>query len=176
MAGSASVSAMSIGSRQTFCYNIPRSADRLLMCSDGKALTALRFDDSGGERQMLTADEGCSLPLFGDVCRWLDSYFAGEKPTFDIPLSLQGSDFQLRVWHELLTIPYGHTIPYGELARRIGCRSAQAVGGAVSRNPVVIIVPCHRVVGADGSMTGYAYGLNRKQYLLQLESRQPTGK
>ncbi len=174
MAGSASVSAMSIGSSHTFCYNIPHTADRLLMCSDGKALTALQFDDTGDGHQILAADGDCPLSLFGDVCRWLDSYFVGEKPAFDIPLSLQGSDFQLRVWRELLTIPYGHTVTYGELARRIGCRSAQAVGGAVSRNPVVIIVPCHRVVGADGSMTGYAYGLNRKRYLLQLESRQAT--
>ena len=87
------------------------------------------------------------------------------------PLSLKGTPFQQRVWKELLTIPYGQTVTYGELARRIGCRSAHAVGGAVGRNPISIIVPCHRVVGTDGSLTGYAAGLDRKRALLELEQK-----
>ena len=82
-----------------------------------------------------------------------------------------GSAFRQRVWKELLTIPYGQTVTYGELARRLGCRSAQAVGGAVGRNPISLIVPCHRVVGADGALTGYAGGLDRKRALLQVEQK-----
>ena len=87
------------------------------------------------------------------------------------PLSLKGTPFQQRLWEALLTIPYGHTVTYGELARRLGCRSAQAVGGAVGRNPISIIVPCHRVVGTNGNLTGYAAGLDRKRTLLELEQK-----
>jgi methylated-DNA-[protein]-cysteine S-methyltransferase len=87
------------------------------------------------------------------------------------PIKQTGTDFQLRVWQSLLEIPYGQTISYGELARRIGCRSAQAVGQAVGRNPISIIVPCHRVIGSNGSLVGYEWGLERKQYLLQLEKQ-----
>ena len=87
------------------------------------------------------------------------------------PINQSGTGFQLRVWKALLDIPYGQTISYGELARRIGCRSAQAIGQAVGRNPIAIIVPCHRVIGSDGSLVGYEWGLERKQYLLQLEKQ-----
>ena len=104
------------------------------------------------------------------VCRWLDCYFSGHCPDFLPPLALQGTPFQRRVWRALMDIPYGATTTYGALARSVGCRSAQAVGQAVGRNPVAIIVPCHRVVGSDGTLTGYAYGLERKEYLLKLES------
>ena len=91
-------------------------------------------------------------------------------PDFTPPLLLRGSEFRLKVWHELLTIPYGHTLTYGSLARRIGCRSPQAVGGAVGHNPIALIVPCHRVVGAGGALTGYAAGLGRKAALLNMEA------
>lgn len=97
-------------------------------------------------------------------------YFAGRKPDFTPPLVFECTDFQRRVWQALNEIPYGQTTTYGEIARRIGCRSAQAVGSAVGRNPIAIIIPCHRVIGTDGTLTGYAFGLDRKQYLLQLES------
>jgi methylated-DNA-[protein]-cysteine S-methyltransferase len=101
----------------------------------------------------------------------LDEYFAGTRTDFDLPLSLHGTDFQRRVWLELTRIPYGETISYGELARRIGRPNAmRAVGLANGRNPVSIIVPCHRVIGADGSLTGYGGGLDRKRLLLGLES------
>ena len=106
-----------------------------------------------------------------EVIRWLDIFFSGHQPDFLPPIRLVGTDFQCRVWQALLEIPYGETTTYGELARRISCRSAQAVGQAVGRNPIAIIVPCHRVVGSDGSLTGYAYGLEKKQYLLQLEKQ-----
>ena len=135
----------------------------ITLTSDGKALTGLRF----GEQEPSTA----GLPVFDETCRWLDIYFGGCEPEFMPPVALHGTGFQQRVWHELTTIPYGHTTTYGELAERIGCRSPQAVGGAVGRNPISIIIPCHRVIGANGLLTGYAWGLDRKQYLLRLESR-----
>lgn len=101
--------------------------------------------------------------------RWLDRYFAGEAPERDLPLAPRGSDFRQRVWRELLNIPYGDTVSYGELARRVGCASARAVGNAVGHNPISLIIPCHRVVGADGRLTGYAGGTDRKAYILALE-------
>ena len=85
------------------------------------------------------------------------------------PLRPQGTPFQLRVWHELLKIPYGTTTTYGDIARHVGCRSAQAVGQAIGHNPIAIIIPCHRVIGADGSPTGYAYGIEHKMQLLNIE-------
>ena len=130
---------------------------------DGAALTALRFTTA--------ADAAVSTNIPADIQRWLDCYFSGSRPDYVPPLKLQGSVFQQRVWRELLAIPYGRTTTYGEIARRIGCRSAQAVGQAVGRNPIAVVVPCHRVVGADGTLTGYAYGLELKRRLLEFESR-----
>ncbi|MCR4824556.1 MAG: methylated-DNA--[protein]-cysteine S-methyltransferase [Bacteroidales bacterium] len=118
------------------------------------------------ELQDVTA--GTALPVFDDACRWLDIYFSGTEPDFTPRLDLRGTPFQLAVWKQLLAIPYGHIVTYSELARRLGA-SPQAVGGAVGRNPVSLIVPCHRVVGAGGRLTGYAGGLDRKARLLQLE-------
>jgi methylated-DNA-[protein]-cysteine S-methyltransferase len=101
----------------------------------------------------------------------LRAYFAGELRDFDLPLALDGTDFQRRVWNALRDIPFGTAISYGELARRIGQPSAsRAVGAANGRNPVAIIVPCHRVIGADGALTGYGGGLDRKRWLLQHEA------
>jgi methylated-DNA-[protein]-cysteine S-methyltransferase len=100
----------------------------------------------------------------------LEAYFAGSRETFDVPLDLQGTDFQRRVWAGLLEIPYGETMSYGELARRVARPGAsRAVGLANGRNPVAIIVPCHRVIGADGTLTGYGGGLDRKVWLLDHE-------
>lgn len=106
---------------------------------------------------------------------WLDAYFAGKVPEVAIPMHLKGTPFQMEVWEILCQIPYGQTITYGQIARQIAHRrgmvtmSAQAVGGAVGRNPISIIVPCHRVMGADGSLTGYAGGVDKKMALLTLE-------
>jgi methylated-DNA-[protein]-cysteine S-methyltransferase len=109
---------------------------------------------------------------FTEAARQLDAYFAGTRTEFDLELALAGTQFQLRVWKELQAVGYGETISYGQLAGRIGQPSAsRAVGLANGRNPVSIIVPCHRVVGADGSLTGYGGGLPRKQYLLAHEQR-----
>jgi methylated-DNA-[protein]-cysteine S-methyltransferase len=111
-------------------------------------------------------------PVLAAAARQLDAYFDGELTDFDLPLSLDGSLFQRTVWAALQDIPYGETISYGELARRIGQPSAsRAVGLANGRNPVSIVVPCHRVIGADGSLTGYGGGMDRKRFLLALEQR-----
>ena len=142
---------------------------RITLATDSTALTNLSFDSINSIESINSIVSIDSIPSLSSTRRWIDLYFSGRQPAFTPPINLRGTDFQRRVWQLLLTIPYGQTVTYGELARRIGCRSAQAVGGAVGRNPIALIVPCHRVVGADGSLTGYAYGLDRKQYLLQLE-------
>ena len=145
----------------------------ITLASDGMALTGLYFD---GERDFpdLSAAHKKDLPVFGEVMRWLDLYFAGKEPDFMPPLAPVGTTFQQAVWEILRTIPYGGTMTYGAIAKRLekvtGKRmSAQAVGGAVGRNPISILIPCHRVIGADGSLTGYAGGLDKKEYLLRLE-------
>ena len=107
---------------------------------------------------------------FGEVKRQLAEYFAGDRERFDLPLGLHGDAFQLRVWARISRIPYGQTVSYGDLARELGEGTlAKDVGAAVGRNPLCVIVPCHRVVGKDGSLTGYAGGLARKRFLLHLE-------
>jgi methylated-DNA-[protein]-cysteine S-methyltransferase len=109
---------------------------------------------------------------FAEVGRQLDAYFAGERQVFDLPLAPRGTAFQLRVWEELRRIPFGHTISYGELARRVGDpNAARAVGAANGQNPISIIVPCHRVIGADGSLTGFGGGVATKRALLEHEQR-----
>jgi len=116
--------------------------------------------------------DGPQRTLLDRAVRQLDEYFAGERMAFDLPVDVEGSPFQRTVWEGLARIPYGETISYGELARRIGnARAVRAVGLANGRNPVSIVVPCHRVIGADGSMTGYGGGVDRKVFLLALEAR-----
>lgn len=124
-------------------------------------LTALVFGDFGGYDH---------LPLFGETQRQMEEYFAGSRQNFDLPLDPGGTDFQRRVWRALTDIPYGTAISYRELARRAACpRGYQAVGQANGRNPLPILIPCHRVIGADGSLGGYSCGLDRKRFLLDLE-------
>jgi methylated-DNA-[protein]-cysteine S-methyltransferase len=109
-------------------------------------------------------------PLLAEAARQLDAYFAGTLTDFDLPLRLEGTAFRLRCWEALRTIPYGETISYGEQARRIGHpQAARAVGGANHHNPISIVVPCHRVIGADGTLTGYGGGLDVKRWLLAHE-------
>ena len=143
----------------------------MTMVSDGISLTALKFD---GTRFAFKFADGIpattALPVFDETRCWLDLYFAGKKPDFTPSLAPLGTPFQQKVWDILLTIPYGKTMSYGDVARRISpTMSAQAIGGAVGRNPIGIIIPCHRVIGADGSLTGYGGGLERKRWLLELE-------
>ena len=148
----------------------------ITMASDGKALTGLWFDGQKFFAYTLAPDhEEKPLPVFSAADTWLDVYFSGADPCFTPPLRLKGTPFRINVWEILLTIPYGQTMTYGEIADNIAKQngfakmSAQAVGGAVGHNPVSIIVPCHRVIGSDGSLTGYAGGIERKIKLLALE-------
>lgn len=109
-------------------------------------------------------------PIYRDLEKQLEEYFSGLRKIFGIPLSFGGSEFQKKVWNELLTVPYGRTLSYKELAQRLGDPNAiRAVAAAVGRNPMMILIPCHRIIGSDGSLTGYAGGLQRKKFLLELE-------
>ena len=142
----------------------------LMLVGDGEALHHLSMQ--GGRRPLRrdaawTRDDGA----FDNVIGQLEEYFTGARQTFTVPLSLTGNPFEQRVWRALLEIPYGETTSYGEIARGVGSPDApRAVGLANGRNPVALIVPCHRVIGADGSLTGYGGGLERKRLLLDLES------
>ena len=114
--------------------------------------------------------EDADHPPLRECFRQLAEYFAGERREFDLPLAPRGTSFQERVWKEIARVPYGETISYGELAKRAGAPGqARAAGAATGRNPVGVVIPCHRIVGSDGSLTGYAGGLHRKQSLLELE-------
>lgn len=147
----------------------------MTLVSDGTALVGLYFDGQKYAAEGLDATRTQkNLPVFEEARRWLDVYFSGRKPDFTPPTAPAGTAFQQSVWEILRTIPYGETTTYGAIAQRIeqntGCRmSAQAVGGAVGRNPISILIPCHRVIGADGSLTGYAGGLDKKESLLRIE-------
>ena len=148
----------------------------ILLAGDGNGLTGLWFE--GQKYFALHLDkeqEEREIPLFELAKGWLDVYFSGREPDFSVPLHLMGTAFQKEVWEILRSIPYGHTMTYGEIAKQLAEKrglphmSAQAGGGAVGRNPISILVPCHRVVGADGSLTGYAGGIDKKGRLLKLE-------
>lgn len=148
----------------------------MIMLSDGEGLTNLNFiEDKFYPAELVQRSQEAQLPVFDAAAKWLDAYFAGRAPGALPPLALQGSQFRMQVWQLLLQIPYGRLTTYKELAQKIapqrnsGMMSAQAVGGAVGHNPICIMVPCHRVVGTNGSLTGYAGGLWRKERLLQLE-------
>ena len=143
----------------------------LLLMSDGTSLTGLHTDNDK-HRPAMQPDWICdeTAAPFAQVKAQLRGYFEGRLTEFDLPLAPLGTEFQLRVWQELRDIPYGETISYAELARRIGRPTAsRAVGHSNARNPISIIVPCHRVIGADKSLTGYAGGLDRKRALLEHE-------
>ena len=145
----------------------------LLLMSDGRALTGLHTDNDKHRPPIATdwVRDAAAAP-FAQVRAQLDAYFDGRLTAFDLPLAPQGTAFQLQVWKRLCEIPFGETISYAELARRVGNpKASRAVGMANSRNPISIIVPCHRVIGADNSLTGYAGGLERKRDLLEHENR-----
>ena len=148
----------------------------ILLAADEVGLTGLWFE--GQKYFALHLDkehEEKEIPIFEKVKEWLDIYFSGKEPDFTVPLHFTGTDFQNEVWEILCAIPYGRTMTYGEIAKQVAAKkglprmSAQAVGGAVGRNGISVIVPCHRVVGANGSLTGYAGGIDKKIKLLQLE-------
>jgi methylated-DNA-[protein]-cysteine S-methyltransferase len=144
---------------------------RLLLTSDGEALTGLYMEVSGRPPPELEGwrEDASAGPLAAAVGQ-LEEYFAGERRRFDLPLKFEGTDFQRRVWQNLTEIPYGETLSYGALAARVGNHKAsRAVGLANGRNPIAVIVPCHRVIGADGTLTGFGGGLERKRWLLTHE-------
>jgi len=145
---------------------------RLLLAGDQLGLRRVSFENSKRSTPLQPGwkrDSGS----FTEVIRQLQAYFGGELKDFDLPLSLEGTDFQLCVWRSLSTIPYGETISYGQLAHRIGkAKAVRAVGLANRCNPIPIIIPCHRVIGSNGSLTGFGGGLSIKKKLLALEGRQ----
>ncbi|MBQ8834531.1 MAG: methylated-DNA--[Oscillospiraceae bacterium] len=142
----------------------PSPVGELLLTSDGISLTGLWMN------RETPAGEGEEPEVLCRAKQWLDAYFRGEDRPVDFSLAPEGSEFQKKVWDILLTIPYGKTLSYGTIARMLGEKmSAQAVGGAVGRNPISILIPCHRVVGAQGQLTGYAGGLDKKRWLLDHE-------
>lgn len=149
------------------CYDSPMGV--LWLTGENGILTGLSFEEKTGGSAV--SEE------FESVKRWLDEYFRGSPRRIDFPMNPAGTPFQKRIWKLLLEIPFGQTCTYGDLAKTAACQmgrdrmSAQAVGQAVGRNPIAIIIPCHRVIGADGALTGYASGLERKEWLLHHEGR-----
>ena len=156
-------------------YKTPEGFDDLVMCGDDEALTGLWFEGSRDDMREARGRERRETPVFRDTCRWLDEYFEGHDPGFTPNYRIDGlTPFRQAVIDEMLRIPYGATVSYGDIAKAIarkrgGRVSAQAVGGAVGWNPICIIIPCHRVIGADGSLTGYGGGLGNKVALLAQE-------
>lgn len=156
---------------------IDTSLGQILLTSDGERLTGLYLDDFDQILDRLEVVSGVEsnldddLEVFAVARQQLGEYLAGKRTRFDVPLAPKGTAFQLDVWHALTTIPYGATAGYGELAGWINRpQAARAVGAANGRNPISIIVPCHRVIGANGTMTGYAWGEDKKRVLLDLEA------
>lgn len=159
-----------------YINHYPSPLGNIMLAADETGLTGLWFE--GQKYFALYLDkqhEEKEMPVFEQANQWLDIYFSGREPEFKVPLHFTGTGFQNEVWELLYAIPYGQTVTYGELARRLAEKrglkrmSAQAVGGAVGRNEISIIVPCHRVVGTNGSLTGYAGGIEKKIALLKLE-------
>lgn len=143
--------------------NVDTPIGKMYFVGDDRYITELRFGE--------IADENPS-PVLNMGRIQLEEYFEGKRKEFDLPLQAAGTDFQKKVWQALREIPYGETASYGGIAEKIGNKNAcRAVGMANNRNPIAVIIPCHRVVGADGSLTGYAGGLDKKEFLLKLESR-----
>ena len=149
----------------------------IVLAADNQGLTCLQFDEKGLEtaKEHTENSQGYETEFLDEAKVWLDTYFAGREPGFTPKIHLIGSDFRIEVWNRLLEIPYGKTVSYGEIAKELAGKrgiekmSAQAVGGAVGHNEISIIVPCHRVIGSDGKLTGYGGGLDKKIYLLELE-------
>lgn len=162
-----------------YIYHYQSFLGGITMASDGTHLIGLWFD---GQKYFSDSLQGPvqekSLPVFKDTCRWLDTYFSGKDPGFTPPIAMRTTPFRKQVWEIMLQIPYGCTLAYGEIADKIASKrgikkmSAQAVGGAVGHNSISLIIPCHRVIGSGGNLTGYAGGIKTKIKLLNLEGIQ----
>ncbi|WP_026297892.1 methylated-DNA--[protein]-cysteine S-methyltransferase [Succinimonas amylolytica] len=158
----------------THHYDSPLGS--ITLASSGEALTGLWFDGQKYFEDCLADEhEEKALPVFEQTDRWLDIYFSGRAPDFTPPLNMKATEFRKAVWEIMLSIPFGQTMTYGEIAARLAKQkgiekmSAQAVGGAVGHNSISLIIPCHRVVGTNGSLTGYAGGIDKKVKLLEME-------
>jgi len=156
---------------ETFRYPTPEGFDDLLIYTDGKVLTGLLFAGPHDDTNVVETRHATSLPtIICDTFRWLDTYFSGRQPDFTPAFRMEGlTPFRKAVLDVVCEIPFGRTMTYGEVAKRLKVNSAQAVGGAVGWNPICLIVPCHRVMGANGKLTGYGGGLHNKIALLKLE-------
>lgn len=150
--------------KNDFCYyNSPIGI--LKIETDEKGICSVHFCTD-----ICETEKANKIPLLNNAISQLEEYFKGKRKNFELPLSLKGTEFQMRVWNELIKIPYGQTCSYGEIAEKIGNpKASRAVGMANNRNPIMIIVPCHRVIGKNGGLTGYACGLDIKRKLLELE-------
>ena len=164
-------------------YHYESPLGGITMACEGDSLTGLWFDGQKYFGSTLGRNyEKKRTAVFDEACRWLDLYFQGKEPDFRPGLLFHGTPFQKTVWEILLTIPYGQTVTYGEIARKAARKlglpsmSAQAAGGAVGRNPISLIVPCHRVIAKSGSLTGYAGGIEKKKWLLRLEETSKAAK
>ena len=160
----------------TYTMHYDSPLGKILLAADEEGMTGVWFEAQKYFAAKLPPEhEEGTMPVLGDACRWLDVYFSGREPDFTPKLHLIGSDFRQAVWALLLQIPYGQTTTYGALAKQLAEKqgrprmSAQAVGGAVGHNRIAILIPCHRVVGTNGSLTGYAGGIDKKEKLLRME-------
>lgn len=165
----------------TYTYHYDSPLGGITLSSNGTELTGLWFDGQKYFGDTLSKEyEEKSLPVFEQSVRWLDIYFSGKAPDFTPSLYMETTPFRKAVWEIMLTIPFGETMTYGEIADKIAKQkglskmSAQAVGGAVGHNSISLIIPCHRVVGTNGSLTGYAGGIDKKVQLLKLEKADMT--
>ena len=167
-----------------YIYHYDSPLGGIMLASGGEALKGLWFEGQKYFGSTLATSEKQvekKLPVFEETVQWLDIYFSGKKPDFLPPLSMQTTPFRRTVWEMMLTIPYGQTMTYGEIAGKIAGEngisrtSARAVGNAVGHNPLSLIIPCHRVLGAGGSLTGYAGGLDKKIWLLEMEKASAAG-
>ena len=149
-----------------FYYEYKTNIGNIYISADKKNILEISFNKPNYDKN--------ETPLIKKTFLELEEYFNGQRKTFDLPLKLEGTDFQKKVWKELIKIPYGKTISYKELATSIGNEKAcRAVGMANNKNKIMIVIPCHRVIGSNGDLTGYAGGLNIKQQLLELEAKNP---
>lgn len=159
-----------------YTYHFVSPIGDITLASDGNALTGLWFDGQKYYADTLSPEhEEKPLPIFNDTVKWLNIYFSGKEPEFTPALNMKTTPFRKSVWEIMLTVPYGHTMTYGEIAKQIAKQtgisrmSAQAVGGAVGHNSISLIIPCHRIVGTNGSLIGYSGGIDRKMKLLEME-------
>ena len=151
---------------------IPSPVGMLEIAGTEKGVVSVNFARTGAPAKIPVKKRDPVPAPLRDCARQLEEYFAGRRKSFDCSLDLQGTDFQKKVWRALMKVPYGKTASYGKIARAVGRPgAARAVGGANHNNPVAVIVPCHRIIGADGSLTGYGAGIERKAWLLEHEKK-----